>query len=224
MKINKETTASLDVDAQMGFTPLCPNELPVPDGDKIATELNIQALHARFRIGSKDSHPANPVWLADEKHPALSPITGQPNADLYWPSHCVPGTPGFNQIPGLPNPEDYDFMVYKGVEPNMHPYGACYHDLGDTMSTGLLEWLADNNVDTVIVGGLATDFCVYTTCVQLIRNGLRVVLNLGGSRAIDPGSVAAKVYELQKLANVPGMDDMFVKIESGNELAYMVGD
>ena len=29
--------ASFDVDAQKGFTPLCPNELPVPEGDTIVT-------------------------------------------------------------------------------------------------------------------------------------------------------------------------------------------
>ena len=32
--------ASFDVDAQKGFTPLCPNELPVPGGDAIAHALN----------------------------------------------------------------------------------------------------------------------------------------------------------------------------------------
>ena len=62
---DKNEVASLDVDAQRGFTPLCPNELPVPGGDHIVAELNAQAKCARLRIGSKDAHPANPVWLAD---------------------------------------------------------------------------------------------------------------------------------------------------------------
>ncbi len=32
---NMRKVASFDVDAQKGFTKICPNELPVPDGDGI---------------------------------------------------------------------------------------------------------------------------------------------------------------------------------------------
>ena len=40
--------ASFDVDAQKGFTPLCPNELPVPEGDAIVPALNQLAARAQF--------------------------------------------------------------------------------------------------------------------------------------------------------------------------------
>ncbi len=50
--------ASLDIDAQKGFTPLCPNELPVAGGDTIVAALNAQAALATLRAGSKDAHPA----------------------------------------------------------------------------------------------------------------------------------------------------------------------
>jgi nicotinamidase/pyrazinamidase len=33
--INRARTAAFDVDAQNGFTPVCPDELPVPGGDHI---------------------------------------------------------------------------------------------------------------------------------------------------------------------------------------------
>ncbi len=39
-KIQREKTASFDVDPQHGFTSLCPDELPVPDGDEMVMELN----------------------------------------------------------------------------------------------------------------------------------------------------------------------------------------
>ena len=35
--------ASFDVDAQKGFTPLCPNDLPVDGGHEIVDSLNEQA-------------------------------------------------------------------------------------------------------------------------------------------------------------------------------------
>ena len=54
--------ASFDVDAQKGFTPLCPDELPVPGGDEIAAHLNLLARRATLRIGSKDAHSPSAPW------------------------------------------------------------------------------------------------------------------------------------------------------------------
>ena len=72
----RETLAAFDVDAQKCFTPLCPDELPVPDGHEIARELNHQARLAALRIGSKDAHPPNAVWVATDDKPQLTPVTG----------------------------------------------------------------------------------------------------------------------------------------------------
>ncbi len=121
--------ASFDVDAQNGFTSNAPQELPVPEGDEIAVDLNTMALRADLRLGSKDAHPANAAWVVADPAHMLQPLQ-LANADLTWVSHCVPGTPGFELLPGLPAPIDYDYFVWKGVEPDLHPYGACsMHDL-----------------------------------------------------------------------------------------------
>ncbi|QFI53251.1 nicotinamidase [Aeromonas simiae] len=184
--------ASLDIDAQKGFTPLCPQELPVPEGDGIAAALNAQATLASLRIGSKDAHPATAVWVADSP---LQPLP-LPNADLTWPAHCVPGTRGFELLDGLPAPIDYDFFVWKGVEPDLHPYGACYHDLAERRSTGLLEFLQARGVDTVLVGGLATDYCVKTSVLQLRRAGLRVIVHLAACRGIAPDTVSSALLAM----------------------------
>src|SRR5690348_3212211 len=117
---SKYEVASIDVDAQCGFTPICPEELPVTGGDEIVGELNRQACFAKYRIGSKDAHPPTAIWRATKENPAFSPIF-QKNVDVYWPMHCVPGTKGFELITGLPHPSDYDFFIWKGVEPDMHP-------------------------------------------------------------------------------------------------------
>lgn len=186
--------ASLDIDAQKGFTPLCPQELPVPEGDGIAAALNAQAMLASLRIGSKDAHPATAVWVAD---PPLQPLP-LPNADLTWPAHCVPGTRGFELLDGLPAPIDYDFFVWKGVEPDLHPYGACYHDLAEQRSTGLLEFLQARGVDTVLVGGLATDYCVKTSVLQLRRAGLRVIVHLAACRGIAPDTVSSALLAMRE--------------------------
>ena len=194
-RFNKELTASFDVDAQKGFTPLCPDELPVAGGDELAEALNRQARSARLRVGSKDAHPVNAVWKASEGNPPFSPVAGR-NVDLRWTLHCVPGTTGHQLLDGLPHPADYDFFVQKGVEPDMHPYGACYHDLAERQSTGVIEFLQCNGIKTVLVGGLATDYCVKTTALQLRRAGFLVVVNLAACRGIAPDTVQAALEEM----------------------------
>lgn len=197
MKIDKAKTASFDVDAQNTFTPLCPNELPVPEGDQIAAELNAQANFATFRIGSKEGHPANAIWVADDFNPQYSEIEGD-NVDVRWVAHAVPGTFGFELIAGLPKPSQYNFFVWKGVELDMHPYGSCYHDLAEKVSTGVIEFLKTNNIDTVIVGGLATDYCVKNTVLQLLRARVKVIVNLAACRGINPETTKLAVETMQK--------------------------
>jgi len=186
---SKETVASFDVDAQQCFTPLCPEELPVPEGDTIVQALNEQARFAQYRLGSKDAHSAKAVWVANEKNRQLTPVSGYPNADLYWNLHAVPGTQGFELLEGLPEVTDYDYFVWKGIEPTIHPYGACYHDQADQQSTGVIEFLRQKGVDTVLVGGLALDFCVKTTVLQLRQAGFRVIVNRAATRGLSKGSV-----------------------------------
>ena len=70
----------------------------------------------------------------------------------------------------------------EGIELDMHPYGACYHDLAERLSTGVIEFLRENSVTTIIVGGLATDYCVKTTVLQLLRAGFQVIVNLSACR------------------------------------------
>lgn len=188
--------ASFDVDAQKGFTPLCPDELPVPGGDTIAPALNQLASRASLRIGSKDAHSPQAAWVAPSHAEMLKPLS-LASADLSWVSHCVPGTPGFELLDELPAPLDYDYFVWKGVEPDLHPYGACYHDLAGKRSTGVIEFLRHNGVERVLVGGLALDYCVKTTALQLRRAGFAVDVYLPACRAIAEDSATTACAEMR---------------------------
>jgi len=196
MVIDYDKTASFDVDAQKGFTPLCPDELPVPEGDTITAALNRQAGSARLRAGSKDWHPGNAIWLAGSDKPQFSPVEGK-NVDIRWNAHCIAGTKGAELLNGLPHPSEYDFFVWKGMEPDMHPYGACYHDLGETMSTGVIEFFRLSGIENVIVGGLATDYCVKTTAMQLKKAGFKVIVNLEACRGITVDTINKALEEMK---------------------------
>lgn len=192
----KTLFASFDIDAQQTFTPLCPNELPVFEGDQIVSELNANAELATYRIGSKDAHSPQAIWVATESQPQFTPLAGE-NVDMRWNQHAVPGTPGFELIPGLPHPSQYDYFVWKGVELDMHPYGACYHDFAEQLSTGVIEFLQAKRVTHVIAGGLATDYCVKLTVLQLCRAGFQVILNLAACRGIAPGTTDTALAAMQ---------------------------
>lgn len=192
-------TASFDVDAQKGFTILT-GELPVPDGENIVEELNTQGYFAKYRVGSKDAHPYGAYYFTNNEWEVLTPVIGssrKENMDVYWPPHCIVGTEGFDLLDGLPHPIDYDFFVYKGLEEDVHPYGACYHDMGETKSTGVIEFLKSKNVKNVIVGGLATDYCVKTTALQLKKVGFNVFVNLAASRGVAPETTRAAIEEME---------------------------
>lgn len=192
----KPIIASFDVDAQKTFTPLCPHELPVPNGHEIVVELNDQAKMANYRVGSKDAHSPHALWVATEEAPQFSLVQGA-NIDRRWKLHAVPGTQGFELLDGLPPITAYDFFVWKGIEPDMHPYGACYHDFAEQLSTGVIEFLKQKAVQTIIVGGLATDYCVKLTVLQLLRANFAVIVNLGACRGIAEDSTQAAISEMQ---------------------------
>ena len=197
VKVEKSVAASFEVDPQRGFTPLCPSELPVVEGDRIAGELNLQARFAGSRLVSKDCHPAEAPWVARTPAEIMTPVGGDyPGLDIKWPPHCVVGTEGNRLIPGLPEEAAYDLVIEKGRDPLKHPYGACYHDLAETESTGAIEWLHEHRIREVIVGGLATDYCVKTTVLQLRRAGFRVLVNLAACRGVAAGSSRDAIAEM----------------------------
>ncbi len=197
-----DVVASFDVDAQNTFTQVCPDELPVPNGSEIVFELNKQAKLADFRIGSKDAHTPKAIWIADDANPKFSVIEGEENVDVRWPLHAVSGTQGFALIDGLPRVTKYDFFIWKGIQPDMHPYGACYHDFAEKMSTGVIEYLTINQVTTIVVGGLATDYCVKQTVLQLLEADFRVIVNLGACRGISSATTKEAINVMKEYGSV----------------------
>jgi nicotinamidase/pyrazinamidase len=198
IELNRAATASFEVDPQRGFTLLCPDELPVADGHLITDELNRQANFAQYRIVSKDCHPAEAPWVAEKPEEKMSPVEGNyPGLDVKWPAHCIVGTEGNRLLPGLPEEEAYDLVIEKGRDPLNHPYGACYDDLAEMRSTGAIEWLQKHRISTVLVGGLATDYCVKQTVLQLCKVRFRVIVNFQACRGISEETCAQALADME---------------------------
>ena len=62
----------------------------------------------------------------------------------------------------------------------------------------MIEYLKAQGVSRVIVGGLALDYCVKTTALQLLKAGLEVVLHLPACRGITQEGGVQAVNELLK--------------------------
>ena len=50
-------------------------------------------------------------------------------------------------------------------------------------------------IDTVIVGGLAMDYCLLETAIDLVNCGLKVIVNLSATRAI--GDIDTAMIEMK---------------------------
>lgn len=192
----KGQTASFFVDAQKGFTPLCPDELPVPGGHEIVFELLELAKLATVHVASGDEHPKNAHFFADAENPQFSHAPAGSGWDVRWQPHCVIGTRGAELLDGLPPKSAYDLYIPKGTQIDKHPYGALYYDLHDSEATGVVELLRARGVSLVLVGGLATDYCVKNTVLQLCRHGFAVVVDLAACRGIAQNTVAAAIADM----------------------------
>jgi nicotinamidase/pyrazinamidase len=159
-------TGLLVVDAQRGFTSLCPDELPVPGGLGILPALN-RLLAAPWRRvdASVDWHP-----------PDHRSFFGR--ADNLYPPHCVQGTPGADFLPGLDS-RRLGTIWRKGYDRDFEAYAVT------AQHPGLPALLRAEGVSAVVVCGLAANICCFFAARDLRGAGLRVLLAEDASAGID---------------------------------------
>lgn len=184
----EEVDALLIVDFQNDFTP--GGALPVPDGDRIAAPLNRLLDEFDLVVATRDWHPPDHgSFRGVEVDPSRWHGTDPPS---IWPPHCVQGTPGAELHPALERAK-VDVVIDKGQDPNSQGYSG-FQD------TGLADLLRERGVDRLVVGGLATDYCVKNTVLDALQLGLDVVVvedAIGGVEA-QPGDSARAVEEMQE--------------------------
>lgn len=81
-------------------------------------------------------------------------------------SHCIRNTEGAKFHPDLLINQDVTVISKGEFDLGRNSYSAFN---GDNLS--LNKFLTDNNVDTVYLAGLATDYCVKNTAVDSVKNG-----------------------------------------------------
>jgi nicotinamidase/pyrazinamidase len=166
----------LVVDAQQGFTSLCPRELPVPGGLEIVPAINRLLDLPWSRVdASQDWHP-----------PDHRSFLGQ--RDNLYPPHCVAGTPGADFLPGL-HSERFQTIWRKGFNRDFEAYAVT------AQHPGFPACLRASNITTVVVCGLATNICCYYAARDLRREGFTVLMAEDASAGIDVP--AANLFQAQ---------------------------
>ncbi len=177
--------ALLVVDVQNDFLP--GGALAVPGGDTVVPVLN--------RYLARCVAAGLPVFATRDWHPAdhCSFIArGGP-----WPPHCVQGTPGAEFAPGLELPDAVS-RIAKASDPDADSYSG----FG---GTGLAAELRAAGVTRLLVGGLATDYCVLNTVLDGLREGFEVLLLRDAIRAVElqPGDGDAAIARMTAAGAVP---------------------
>ena len=173
--------AVLVVDVQNDF---CPGgALAVSEGDRVIPILN--DVIARFAghpiYASRDWHPR------DTKH--FKEFGGP------WPVHCVAGTPGADLHADLRLPPDA-IIVSKGQDRADDGYSA--FEGMTAAGRRLQEDLRARGVTDLIVGGLATDYCVRASVLDAVRAGLNVTVLTDGIAGITPESTARALDDMRR--------------------------
>jgi nicotinamidase/pyrazinamidase len=153
------------VDLQNDFLP--GGALAVPHGDETVPVLNRwieQAAAASLPVfATRDWHPENHCSFHARGGP--------------WPPHCVQGSPGADFARALRLPASAR-VVSKGSDPDRDAYSGFQGTDLDTKLRAL-------GVRRLLIGGLATDYCVLETVRDALARGYQVVLLRDGVRAVD---------------------------------------
>ena len=172
------TTALVVVDLQNDFA-LPTGSLYVPGGEEVLDLVGAE-VDAAAAAGAR-------VVYTQDWHPEHTPHFERDGG--LWPVHCVAGTPGAELVDGLrlvPGPGGEVERIRKGTgtEDGYSAFSEVDLASGETASTRLGALLDAAGVRTLVVVGLAGDYCVKATAVDGARLGHHVVVPLAATRYV----------------------------------------
>lgn len=170
--------ALIVVDVQNDF---CPGgTLAVSHGDEVVEPLN-QVIDEFLERGE-------PVYKSRDWHPPTTQHFADYGGD--WPVHCVQNTNGAEFHPAL-RTDPRITVISKGLGDTN-----CYSAFDET---DLLDQLRQLHVEEIVVGGLATDYCVKSTVLDARKYGFKVKALKNAMRAVDvqPGDGERAIEEMR---------------------------
>ena len=198
--VAKETTIGIIVvDVQGDFTKFKNGSLAVEGTDEAyvkAVENQTKKLKAAgFPIfATQDWHPAKHLSFFSN-HPgkkAFDVVKLHEKDQVLWPPHCVQNTPGAEI---LLDKKLFVATVKKGMDPQFDSYSGFQDDGGK--KTDLDKLLKSKKIRTVVVYGIATDYCVRATALDAIAAGYKVIFIKNLSRGVAPDTSQKSIEEMR---------------------------
>lgn len=186
------------VDLQNDFLP--GGALGIEHGDAVVPVANRVQRAFELVVACQDWHPpAHGSFAAS--HPGRRPgevIDLDGIEQILWPVHCVQGSHGAAFAPGLDRSR-IERVFHKGTDPAIDSYSA-FFDNAHRRSTGLGDYLRERGVGSVVLLGLATDYCVRYSALDARKLGFRTRVVLDGCRGVElePGDVARALREMSE--------------------------
>lgn len=155
----KTKKALLIVDVQNDF---CPGgSLAIKEGNDIVPVINELMDKVDVVITTQDWHPEGSTHFED------------------WPVHCVADTKGSELNPKL-NKQKIDQKVLKGTRDDNHGYSAF-----DATNISLEDYLKEQDVGSLYVVGLATDYCVRASALDALKLGFHTYVVTDAIAAVN---------------------------------------
>ena len=176
MSNNKQ--ALIVVDVQNDF---CPGgTLAVPEGDQVIPPLN--------KLIDEFLERGDPVYKSRDWHPRITRHFAAYGGT--WPVHCVQDSKGAQFHPALRDDPRIE-VISKGLGDT-----DCYSAFDET---DLAKQLHKQGVEEIIIGGLATDYCVKNTVLDAIKNGFKVKAVEEAMRPVElqPGDGERAIEEMR---------------------------
>ena len=179
MKLEINKTLLLLIDVQNDF---CRGgALAVNDGDAVVSPLNSlsRALYQKGgRIAAtQDWHCEGHISFASShsgKKPGDIIETPLVKEQILWVDHCVQGTQGAAFHPDL-DVKPVSVIIRKGFNQSLDSYSAFFENDRKT-GTGLEGYLRSLEIENVIIGGIATDYCVFYSAMDCNNLGFNTII------------------------------------------------
>lgn len=177
------TDVLLVVDVQNDF---CEGgALAVPNGDQVVPVINGLIDCFLHSIATQDWHPADHQSFASS-HNDLEPFSTTElsyGPQILWPDHCIQGETGSSFHKDL-DQDSLELIIRKGFRKEIDSYSAFFENDQST-TTGLTGYLQSRGIKRIFLCGLATDFCVYYSAIDAVKQGFETFVIADACRAID---------------------------------------
>jgi len=188
------------IDIQGDFTKWKQGSLAVPGSDEDYVK-SAEAATRQFKelgvpiLGTQDWHPSDHISFATS-HPGKKPfetmmIDGE--TQVLWPLHCVQGTENARLL--------IDNNLFLAIVKNAQDQGVesySFFQNGQDTRKEMDTILRINGVEKVILYGIATEYCVRATSLDLLAADYKTTVIEGLCRGVSPEAAANALDEMRR--------------------------